>query len=125
MNLVARCMVRGQGKTEGYYERTVPIRKKLGSAMLRRRGTDDIGQIASDRLDEIAKIQRILSHAIQTFLARGDSENSSPEHCNLARPCLSRLDEIIDAHFFEALQDEFEADDPEKRDRIRHRVAPH
>ncbi len=121
MILLARGMVRGQGKTEGYYERMIPIRKKLGGAMLRRGGTDDIGQIASARFDEISKIQRILSHAIQTFLARGDSENSSPEHRNLARPWLNRLDEMIDARFFEDLQDEFEAVEPEERDHIRHR----
>ena len=37
MHLVARGMVRGQGKTEGYYEITIPIRKKLGSALMRSR----------------------------------------------------------------------------------------
>ena len=33
MMLVARGMVRGQGKTEGYYERVIPIRKRLQTAM--------------------------------------------------------------------------------------------
>ena len=41
MQLVARGMVRGQGKTEGYHERTIPIRQKMRSAMLRRAVTDD------------------------------------------------------------------------------------
>ena len=119
MNLVARGMVRGQGKTEGYYERTIPIRKKLGAAMQRRDGIKDIGQIADDRLEQVAGIQRILSHSIQTFLARGDSEQGSPEHRRLARPWLTKLDEIVDTRFFEDLQDEFEVDDLEKRERIR------
>ena len=119
MMLVARGMVRGQGKTEGYYERMVPIRKKLQSAMQRGGGVDDIGQIATGRIQEIGKVQRILSHAIQTFLARGDSDEASPEHRNLARPWLNRLDEVVDARFFEDLQDEFQADDPGERERIR------
>ena len=115
MMLVARGMVRGQGKTEGYYERTVPIRKKLQLAMQRGGGTDGIGQIATGRIEEIGKIQRILSHAIQTFLARGESDEASPEHRNLARTWLNKLDEIVDARFFEDLQTEFEADDRERQ----------
>ena len=119
MMLVARGMVRGQGKTEGYYERVIPVRKRLQTAMLRQGGTDDIGQIAESRIGNIGIVQRILSHAIQVFLARGDSDEVSPEHRNLACPWLNRLDEIVDRSFFEDLQDEFEADDREERERIR------
>ena len=119
MTLVARGMVRGQGKTEGYYERVIPIRKRLQTAMLRQGGTADIGQIATSRIEDIARVQRILSHSIQVFLARGDSDDVSPEHRNLARPWLSRLDEHIDTTFFEDLQDEFEADDLGERERKR------
>ncbi len=119
MQLVARGMVRGQGKTEGYYERTIPIRKKLESAMLRGGpATDDLGQIANKRIEQIGIVQRILSHAIQVFLARGETDKVSPEHRNLARPWLNRLDEIVDDQFFEALQTEFEADDRDERQRI-------
>ena len=110
MQLVARAMVRGQGKTEGYYERTIPIRNTLASGMRRRGGgTDEFGQIANGRIDEIGKVQRILSHAIQAFLARGEAEKASPEQRALARPWLNRLDEIVDARFFEDVQVELEA----------------
>ena len=111
-SLVARAMVRGQGKTEGYHERIIPLRPGVvGGAMLRRnnagRGLD---VIAKERVDDLGKVQRILSHAIQVFIARGDSGKVSPEHRNLARPWLNRLDEAIDADFFEDLQDEVEAE---------------
>ena len=120
MHLVARGMVRGQGKTEGYYERTIPIRKKLGSAMMRQGPeTDDLGRIANGRIEDVGKVQRILSHAIQVFLARGETDKVSPEHRNLARLWLNRLDETADAQFFEHLQEEFEADDRDERQRIR------
>ena len=122
MSLVARGMARGQGKTEGYYERVIPVRRKWQQAMLRGGGgTEDIGQIATARIDKIGKVQRILSHAIQVFLARGDSEAVSPEHRNLARNWLNRLDEIIDSRFFEHLQEEFETEDREERERIHNR----
>ena len=78
MQLVARGMVRGQGKTEGYYERTIPIGKKLRTAMQHRAATDDFGQIANRRIEEIGRIQRILSHAIQVFLARGEVDKNWP-----------------------------------------------
>ena len=120
MQLVARAMVRGQGKTEGYYERTIPIRKKLGSAIMRSgSGTDDLGGIANDRIKQVGTVQRILSHAIQVFLGRGESDKVSPEHRNLARPWLNRLDEIVDARFFEDLQTEFEEDGRAERQRVR------
>ena len=109
MQLVARAMVRGQGKTEGYHERIIPLRHKVKMAMLRRSETQELGDIAQSRIVEVGAVQRILSHAIQTFMARGDSEQASPEHRALARPWLNRLDEIVDARFFDGLQTEFEA----------------
>ena len=123
MQLVARAMVRGQGKTEGYYERTIPIGHKLSSAMLRRNTAerDDLGVIAKERMDDIGRVQRILSHAIQVFAARGDRDRITSEHRERARPWLNRLDAIIDANFFDDLQMEFEAVDGEERDNIRSR----
>ena len=120
MQLVARGMVRGQGKTEGYHERIIPIGHKgpkTKTAMLRLNNStsDDLGRIANSRIEDAGKIQRILSHAIQSFLARGDSDNATPEQRNLARAWLNRLDEIVDARFFEDLQDELEADESERQ----------
>ena len=117
MQLVARAMVRGQGKTEGYYERTVPIRRKLQLAMMRRAATDDLARIANKRIDEVGRVQRILSHAIQVFLARGETDKISAEHRSRTRPWLNRLDEMVDARFFEDMQSEYEASENE-RERI-------
>ena len=117
--LLARALVRGQGKTEGYYERVVPISHKAKRALMRREGVNELGRIAQSRIENISTIQRILSHAIQVFAARGDSQNLSPEHRKLARPWLNRLDEFVDARFFDDLQSEFEIDDRDERRRIR------
>ena len=111
MRIVARGMVRGQGKTEGYHERVIPFRSKARVAMGRRAGNRELGDIAKSRIEQIGVAQRILSHAIQVFVARGDVGKISPEGRTFARPWLNRLDEIIDARFFEDLQTEFEAEE--------------
>ena len=117
--ILARALVRGQGKTEGYYERIIPIGAKAKRALMRRESMDELGRVARERIENIGTLQRILSHAIQVFAARGDSTNVSPEHRVLARPWLNRLDEFVDARFFEGLQAEFESEDSGARRRIR------
>ena len=120
MQLVARAMVRGQGKTEGYYERIIPLRHKARRALMGRgNAVDDLGAMAQGRIEQIGVVQRILSHAIQVYAARGDSGNTSGEYRRMAAPWLNRLDEIVDDRFFEDLQDEFEQGDRAERERIR------
>ena len=80
---------------------------------------DELGRIAQERIENIGTLQRILSHAIQVFAARGNSNKVSEEHRRLARPWLNRLDEFVDARFFAALQAEFDSDDRDERGRIR------
>ena len=111
-SLVARSMVRGQGKTEGYHERIIPLRPGVvGGATLRRNSViQGLDVIAKERVDDVGKVQRILSHAIQVFMARGNADKVTPEQRSLARPWLNRLDEAIDADFFEDWQDEVEAE---------------
>ena len=113
--LVARTMVRGQGRTEGYHERIVPLRAKAKSALGNANRSEDFGELANDRIIQVAVIQRILSHSVQTFLSGGRPENASPreEERDRARSWLNRLDKMVDSGFFAALQDEFEA--PESR----------
>ena len=113
--LVARAMVRGQGKTEGCYERIIPLRQRTVQAFGRAGGSQELGDLARERIERIRTVQRILSHAIQVFIARGNDDNLSPEGRRLARPWLGRLDELVDARFFEDLQDEFEIDDQQER----------
>ena len=67
---------------------------------MRRESMNELGSIAQARIENIGTVQRILSHAIQVFVARGDSKNLRAEHRNLARPWLNRLDEFVDTRFF-------------------------
>ncbi len=128
--LIARAIRRKKGgQTEGYHERIVPIRTKARTAMLRRDSNlDALGQIAQDRIEQIRIVQSILRHAITSFATHGDDGRTStvlrsrPQDNPLRKKVdewVSKLDEIVDARFFDDLQDEFEVDDETERRRVR------
>ncbi|MDE2992715.1 MAG: type I-E CRISPR-associated protein Cse1/CasA, partial [Chloroflexota bacterium] len=119
MLLVARGMVRGQGKTEGYHERIVPFKEKAFRVMGRPAAMQELGDIARQRIEEVGKVQRILRHAVSVFAAGGSTDSVSDEHRSRANPWANKLDEIVDTTFFDELQTEFEADDPGRRKQIR------
>ena len=89
MQLVARAMVRGQGEDlRATHERIIPIGHKMTSAMQHRRGSQEmksLAGIAKSRIEDVGKIQRILSHAIQVFAAGGDGDKVRSEHRSRAR----------------------------------------
>ena len=115
MVLVARGMVRGQGKTEGYHERMIPLSRPVVRAMGRTGGLNDLGGIARDRIADVGKIQRFLRHAVSVFAAGGNTESAGDEHRARANPWANRLDQLVDPDFFATLQDEFEIADPDGR----------
>ena len=112
MHLVARAVVRGQGRTDGYHDRITPLR----TAAVRALGVADrdsgIGVIARDRVDQVKKVKAALRSALYKFIA-SDADGSTPnfEH---VRAWQNRLDEMVEASFFDALQTEFEATDSDR-----------
>ena len=121
MQLVARGMVRGEGGTDGYHERVIPLRPKATQIFGRPGGPKELEDIARERIANIGKVQSILRNAIAVFAARGDSSNIIPEQWALANPWANKLGEIVDVRFFDDLQTEVEEDDPAERDRVRNR----
>ncbi len=121
MQLVARGMVRGEGGTEGYHERIISLRPKVIAAFGRAGLPKVLGDIARERIEQVGKVQSILRHAVSVFAAGGNTDSVTDEHRARANPWANKLDEIVDTTFFDALQDEFEADDPGQRTQIRNR----
>ena len=129
IHLVMRGIRRKKGgQTEGYYERIVPVRsKRLHTAMLRRRSgldSEELGNIAHNRISDVGKVQDILKDAVATFIAKGrriyDLERIERQRVRKeAEPWSNRLDEIVDDRFFEDLQTEFDETDESQRRRIR------
>ena len=116
--LVARGMVRDEGRTEGYHERIVTLRQKTIQVFGRSGGPKELGDLARERIDRIAIVQRILRHAVSAFASGGKTESIADEHRARANPWANRLKEIVDADFFDDLQDEVESDATE-RDNVR------
>ena len=123
--LVARGLRRKKGgQTEGYYERVIPLRPRVAQVFGRGGDPGELSDLARQRVEQVGKVKDILHHAIATYAADGKSEfkahrNGRPSPNQLAQPWANRLDAIVDAHFFEQLQEEFESDDREERKRIR------
>ena len=129
MYIVARGIApgKGQNKTGGYYERIIPVRHKLKLAMLNPNEIQALGDIAQDRIKQVGKAQGILKDAVATFIARGKDlrrdliPNERQRVRSDAAIWSNRLDEIVDATFFNGLQDEFEETEANHRLEIRHR----
>lgn len=107
MHLVARAVVRGQGRTDGYRERIIPLRAATVRALGVADSEPDVGAIARERVDQVKKVQAALRSALYTFIASDDGDSSANfEH---VRTWQNRLDEIVEDSFFDAVQTEFEA----------------
>ena len=121
MQLVLRGIRRTQGgQTEGYYERSIPIRPQMKAALLQRNKTEEIGDLSKQRIDQISKVKNILQEAIATFINGGkdirDLDNNRRRALRGAAARWSnRLDERIDTTFFRDLQDEFELTEQDNR----------
>ena len=110
------------GQTEGYYERNIPLRPRVAQVFGRAGGTQEIADLARDRVKQVGTVQGILRSAVATFIIKGKniSDLKPLDRRNLLNRddvnlWPNRLDEIIDARFFEELQTEFEADASEQQ----------
>lgn len=104
--LVARGMVRGEGKTEGYHERIIPLRPKAVRSLGSDGEAGELGVLADERIEQIGGVRNILRAAIATL---------SQDNTNI---WIKRWEEIVDARFFDDMQTELEADETERK-RIR------
>ncbi|MBS3762084.1 MAG: type I-E CRISPR-associated protein Cse1/CasA [Planctomycetes bacterium] len=99
--LIATTLVRGQGKTEGFHHRVVPIpphATKLFSSVSER---EKLGKIAAERIDTAETVQRnILYPALRSLLSAGSDENVDSEKI---QPGMRSFDAAVDAVFFEDL----------------------
>ena len=99
--LVARTLVRGQGKTEGLHHRIVPVPASASRWMREEERRDILAKRARDRVEQVANVRsRVLYPAIGTLIGGGDTD--AIEHEDVAR-WLDAFDRAIDARFFDAL----------------------
>ena len=129
MQLIARGITKvnnGKGKTDGYYERIIPLRPTAVRSLGSGEEAGDLGALAKERVEKAGKVRNILRDAIATFCNEGNDiyKLKKRDLKKLRfRDEINRLialwDELVDARFFDDLQTELEADETE-RERIRH-----
>lgn len=118
--MLARALVRGQGKTEGYHERRVAISNSIAGFLGRKEATDALADAAGARVEIASEVQnRVLKTALLALFENG------PEQIDLrddgasrrADAFLKRFDAEVDRDFFPRLWEEFE--DGADRDAVR------
>ena len=110
--LVARAIAGGQSTTDGYHERRIPISPKMHS-MLRQKQTDQLAKVASERVDAVGKMRGMLWTALATLFDQGANKDKfSDSAINKAADFTKSFEQAEDARFFDDLNAEIEAAEP-------------
>ncbi len=114
--MLAQGVTRGQGKTEGYHERRVPVSPTVRRFMVEKK-TDTLAKLAEERIHAIDKIRGVLWTAIATLLENGAPTDTFGDSAkNKANRFVKPFEQGEDARFFDGpmgLNDEVESQDPE------------
>jgi CRISPR system Cascade subunit CasA len=108
---VAQGVTRGQGKTEGYHERRVPISAKVRGLMMSNQ-KDQLERLAKQRIAAISELRKLLWLALAVLFANGKSAESSEGNKAKANLFADSFERAEDARFFDDLNAELEAFDP-------------
>jgi len=111
--ILAQGVTRGQGKTEGYHERRIPISPTV-RRMLIRRQTDRLAAVASKRVQDIGSMRSVLWSGLVTLFNNGSEKSPSDETKNKANRYAKPFELEEDHRFFTELNAEIEADDPDQ-----------
>lgn len=118
LTLVARALVRGQGKTEGYHERRVPLSRRVRrGSMGGTRSSDPVAQAAHERVELAGEMAGALRFALLSLFENGPDkvDRNKDSAQRKARLFLDRYEREVDLRFFEALRLEVDEDDAETR----------
>lgn len=112
--ILAQGVTRGQGKTEGYHERHIPISPKMRS-MLRQKQTDQLAKIAEERVDAVGKMRGVLWTALAALFDQGAAKDKFSDSAkDKATGFTKTFEQAEDARFFEELNAEIEAAEPDQ-----------
>ena len=115
LRLVVRGMARGQGKTEGYHERSdIILRKGTVDAALfgDEHAGQVVGRISEAIIAEIKEVNKAMKLGIAIAASGGRELNDlKDEHRKQATPYSKRLDAYANSAFFAELLDRCEAED--------------
>jgi CRISPR system Cascade subunit CasA len=121
LHILARALVRGQGKTEGYHERRVPL-SRMRRYGPRASATDKAAEAAHDRVELAGLMQnQILRWALLSLFQNGPDKIDARDKDSQrkAESFLKRFDIEVDNDFFPDLWTEMEEEDADKRHQLR------
>jgi CRISPR system Cascade subunit CasA len=109
--LLARTLVRGQGKTDGLHHRIVPVPEQASSWLTDDTRRERLAKRAKARVETAGDVRsRVLYPAIGTLLGGGDTDAIEAED---VAPWLDAFDRAVDAAFFRELWASVEMDQAE------------
>ncbi len=117
LHLIARALVRGQGKTEGYHERRVGLSRRVRRGPTER-ATDPAAEAARERVRLAGVVQdQALKPALLALFQNGPDKIDfrDKDSTRKAEVFLKRFDAAVDRTFFDDLWRETEHDDPDAR----------
>lgn len=109
LQAIAQATVRGQGKTEGYHERSVPISPKL-RRLLTGGQRPQVAQIAKKRIKAIADMRKLLWTALALLFANGENDSGNDAVSNRASRFAQPFEWHEDTRFFDDLAQHVEAE---------------
>jgi len=113
--LKARAVTRGQGKTEGYHERTLPIPAAAAKRLSFSADQDQVATVCNARVQDASDAQRVLRLALMSLHQGGPGKIKLDDVPTAARVqrWLTQFDRHVDAAFFD---DDFWSDvaEPER-----------
>lgn len=110
LQLVAQATARGQGKTEGYHERRVPISPRLRRQLAGPQRIT-VETIARQRIDAISALRKLLWSALVLLFANGQQADRNDTISNRAGLFARPFEQGEDARFFNDLALEAEAEE--------------
>ena len=116
--LIAQGVARGQGKTEGFHERRIPVSRTIRKALLTQ-STDELAKLADERIVAIAEVRKMLWVALAVLFGNGAKDEAGKDKDasdavkNRASLFAQPLESLCDSLFFPELIEEIEATDRE------------
>lgn len=108
---VTQGITRGQGKTEGYHERRVPISPKIRGLLIANQKAQ-LEQLAGQRIAAIGEVRKLLWLALAVLFSNGNVGDNSEGNKAKASKFSAPFETAEDARFFVDLNAEVEAVDP-------------